>query len=78
MAYLPGMTRGYSCAVIWEQVWIISSMPTAARPSRPSEGRETGCMEFEVMKGRFSFRLTAPCAGERRKAASGHAKQNGM
>ena len=24
------------------------------------EDAETGCMEFEIRKGRFSFRLTAP------------------
>ena len=39
---------------------------------------ETGCMEFEVEKGRFSFRLTAPYTEERRRAASDHAKQNGI
>ena len=27
---------------------------------------ETGCMEFEIRKGRFSFRLTAPYSEERR------------
>ena len=31
---------------------------------------ETGCMEFEIAKGRFSFRLTAPYSEERRNAAS--------
>ena len=31
---------------------------------------ETGCMEFDIAKGRFSFRLTAPYSKERRKAAS--------
>ena len=31
---------------------------------------ETGCMEFEIRKGRFSFRLTAPYSEERREAAS--------
>ena len=35
---------------------------------------ETGCMEFEIRKGRFSFRLTAPYSEERRKAASEAAK----
>ena len=35
---------------------------------------ETGCMEFEIHKGRFSFRLTAPYSEERRKAASEAAK----
>lgn len=28
---------------------------------------ETGCMEFEIVKGRFSFRLTAPYSEERRQ-----------
>ena len=35
---------------------------------------ETGCMEFEIEKGRFSFRLTAPYREERRRAASEAAK----
>ena len=30
---------------------------------------ETGCMEFDIEKGRFSFRLTAPYSEERREAA---------
>ena len=39
---------------------------------------ETGCMEFEIAKGRFSFRLTAPYSEERRKAASEAAKKSGV
>ena len=39
---------------------------------------ETGCMEFEIRKGRFSFRLTAPYSEERRRAASEAAKENGI
>ena len=35
---------------------------------------ETGCMEFEICKGRFSFRLTAPYSEERRRVASEAAK----
>ncbi len=35
-----------------------------------------GCMTFEVSKGRFGFRLTAPYSEERRNAASTLAKQN--
>ena len=31
-------------------------------------------MEFEIRKGRFSFRLTAPYSEERRRAASEAAK----
>ena len=39
---------------------------------------DTGCMEFEIHKGRFSFRLTAPYSKERRRAASEAAKKNGV
>ena len=35
---------------------------------------DTGCMEFEIRKGRLSFRLTAPYSEERRRAASEAAK----
>ena len=37
---------------------------------------DTGCMEFEIRKGRFSFRLTAPYNEERRRAASEAAKKH--
>ena len=36
---------------------------------------DTGCMEFEIRKGRFSFRLTAPYSEERRRATSEAAKK---
>ena len=39
---------------------------------------DTGCMEFDIAKGRFSFRLTAPYSAERRRATSDHAKRNGI
>ena len=39
-----------------------------------AEDIETGCMEFEIEKGRLSFRLTAPYTKERRAAASEYAK----
>lgn len=42
------------------------------------EDTETGCKEFEIEKGRLSFRLTAPYSEERRKAASEAAKQNSV
>ena len=42
------------------------------------EDAETGCMEFEIRKGRFSFRLTAPYSAERRRAASEAAKKSGV
>ena len=35
---------------------------------------DTGCKEFEIEKGRFSFPLTAPYGEERRRVASGAAK----
>ena len=39
---------------------------------------DTGCMEFEIRKGRFSFRLTAPYSEKRRRAASVAAKKSGV
>ena len=39
---------------------------------------DTGCMEFEIRKGRLSFRLTAPYSEERRRAASVAAKKCGV
>ena len=38
---------------------------------------EQGGLRFEIEKGRFCFRLTAPSSEERRKAASEYAKRNG-
>jgi len=35
-------------------------------------------MEFDIAKGRFSFRLTAPYSEERRKTASEAAKNYGV
>ena len=57
---------------------------TAYAAAYPSECRqtdadpETGCMEFDIEKGRFSFRLTAPYSAERRRAASEAAKKSGV
>lgn len=47
----------------------------------PSECRlidddENGCLTFEIKKGRFGFKLTAPYNEERRKAASDLAQKN--
>ena len=39
---------------------------------------ELGCMEFEIKKGRLSFRLTEPYSEERRQMASEYAKKNGL
>ena len=36
---------------------------------------ETGCMEFEAPKGRFSFRLAAPYSEERREKARQYAQK---
>ena len=46
--------------------------PTAPRNPDP----ETSCMEFDIEKGRFSFRLTAPYSEERREAARQYAREN--
>ena len=57
---------------------------TAYAAVHPGECRQTdadpdtGCMEFEIRKGRFSFRLTAPYSEERRRAASEAAKKCGV
>lgn len=37
---------------------------------------ELGCMTFEIRKGRFGFKLTAPYSEERRKAARELAKKH--
>ncbi len=39
---------------------------------------ELGCMEFEIKKGRLSFRLTEPYSDERRQMASEHARKKGL
>ena len=57
---------------------------TAYAAAHPGECRQTdadpdtGCMEFVIAKGRFSFRLTAPYSEERRKAASEAAKKSSV
>ena len=37
---------------------------------------ELGCLTFEIRKGRFGFKLTAPYSEERRKAAGELAKKH--
>ena len=55
---------------------------TAYAAAHPGECRQTdadpdtGCMEFVIRKGRFSFRLTAPYSEERRQAARQYAREN--
>ena len=49
----------------------------------PSECRlidddENGCLTFEINKGRFGFKLTAPYSEERRKAAGQLAKKENL
>lgn len=39
---------------------------------------EQGGMLFEILKGRLSFRLTAPYSKERRNSLSEYAKKNGI
>ncbi len=39
---------------------------------------EVGCLTFEVRKGRFGFKLTAPYSEERRKAAGELAKKENL
>lgn len=42
------------------------------------EDAETGYKSFTIVKGRLSFRLTAPYSEERRRAASEYAKEHGL
>lgn len=42
------------------------------------EDEEQGYKRFEIVKGRFCFRLTTPYSKERRKAVSDYAKQHGL
>ena len=55
---------------------------TAYAAAHPGECRQTdadpdtGCMEFDIEKSRFSFRLTAPYSEERREAARRYAREN--
>ena len=57
---------------------------TAYAATHPGECRqtdadpETGCMEFVIRKGRFSFRLPAPYSEERRRTVSKAAKKSGV
>ena len=56
---------------------------TAYAAAHPGECRQTdddeqGGLTFEIEKGRFSFRLTAPYSAERRRAASKAAKKCGV
>ena len=39
---------------------------------------ELGCKEFEIKKGRLSFRLTEPYSRERRQRASEYTKKSGL
>ena len=39
---------------------------------------ENGCLTFEINKGRFGFKLTAPYSQERRKAAGQLAKKENL
>ena len=45
---------------------------------RLSRDDEQGGLRFEIDKSRISIRLTAPYSEERRKAASEHAKKQGI
>ncbi len=42
------------------------------------EDAEIGYMEFQIVKPRLSFRLTAPYSEERKQAASENARINGI
>ena len=45
---------------------------------RLTDDDENGCLTFEINKGRFGFKLTAPYSQERRKAAGQLAKKENL
>lgn len=45
---------------------------------KQTDDDEMGCLTFEIEKGRFCFRLTAPYNEARRKTASNYAKKSGI
>ena len=45
---------------------------------RLADDDENGCLTFEINKGRFGFKLTAPYSQERRKAAGQLAKKENL
>ena len=45
---------------------------------KQTDDDEMGCLTFEIEKGRFCFRLTAPYSEVRRKAASNYARKSGI
>ena len=45
---------------------------------KQTDDDEQGGLTFEIEKGRFGFKLTAPYSERRRKAASELAKKNGI
>lgn len=45
---------------------------------KQTDDDEQGGLTFEIEKGRFGFKLTAPYSEDRRKAASALAKKNGI
>lgn len=45
---------------------------------KQTDDDEQGGLTFEIEKGRFGFKLTAPYSEHRRKAASELAKKNGI
>ena len=63
---------------------VLKNRLTAYAAAHPGECRQTdtdtdmGGMEFDIAKGRFSFRLTAPYTEERRRDASKAAKECGV
>ena len=76
---LPGLTDTYTNVLTY-----LKNRLTAYSRKHPAVCKltdidpDTGCKEFEIEKGRFSFRLTAPYSEGRRRAASEAAKKSGV
>ena len=57
-------------------IWFDEKDPLIHIRTHNDTDPETGCMEFDIEKGRFSFRLTAPYSEERQEAARQYAREN--
>ena len=75
-----GLTKQEKTTDIWfdekDPLIHIRTHNTALKKRLLASDPETGCMEFDIEKGRFSFRLTAPYSEERREAARQYAREN--
>ena len=71
-----GLTKQEKTTDIWFDGLLAYSRCYPSICQQTDADPETGCMEFDIEKGRFSFRLTAPHSETRREAARRFAREN--